>query len=30
MEGKVAIKFSISDVWVAKVSHGFVVATSAM
>ncbi len=27
VEGKVAIKFSISDVRVAKVSHGFIVAT---
>ena len=27
MEGKVAIKFSISDVQRAKVSHGFIVAT---
>jgi hypothetical protein len=27
VEGKVAVKFSISDVRVAKVSHGFIVAT---
>ena len=27
VEGKVAIKFSISDVRVARVSHGFIVAT---
>jgi hypothetical protein len=27
VEGKVAIKFSISDVRGAKVSHGFIVAT---